>query len=82
MSRLGIKNDTIVQKQNALYAEFFQYLLSNYQDPSVVTARIVKTVSFTHEISIVCAAHDDMWVIDKNDFSWNQKRLHAQFSFF
>lgn len=77
VSRLGIQNETIIRRQNALYSECnflfeissssfvldFQYLLSIYHEASIVSTRMIKIVSFTHEISIVHEAHNDMYAI-------------------
>ncbi|KAI6176331.1 hypothetical protein M3Y97_00786400 [Aphelenchoides bicaudatus] len=63
LSRLGIQKETIIRRQNALYSEYFQYLLSIYHEASIVSTRMIKIVSFTHEISIVHEAHNDMYAI-------------------
>jgi hypothetical protein len=52
VTRIGVKNDVIARRQEALYAELFQYLLSIHHDPGVVSGRIIRIMSFIHEIKV------------------------------
>ncbi|KAI6227329.1 Nuclear receptor [Aphelenchoides fujianensis] len=60
LARIGVDNPIVNKKRDTLYAEFNQYLSLSH-DSSAVAARIIRIVSFTHEIKEVTVKLSDMY---------------------